>query len=86
MTGELRIERFEPSKRYNGYRDLGEVEIIREATFQDFSPFVAIAGEMAEMVHGVLGKSACGIGEALSGMEIIDRLGSTGLSNDPLAS
>jgi predicted dehydrogenase len=81
LTGELRIEHFESSKGYDGYRVPGRADVKRAANFDNFSPFVAIAAEIADLVESKIGKPACGINEALSGMEIIDQLGSTGLSN-----
>jgi predicted dehydrogenase len=46
--GRIALERFAPSRRFAGYRELANAEIEEAGTFADFSPFAAIAGAIDE--------------------------------------
>ncbi len=46
--GKIAVERFEPSGRYSGYRELSAPRIESAPSLDSFSPFAAIAGDIAQ--------------------------------------
>lgn len=49
-AGTIAIERFAPSQRYEGYRELGSSKIETPQSATDFSPFVAMAENAAQAI------------------------------------
>jgi len=62
---EIEIERFEPSARYSGYRELAAERTISREGLGSFSPFVAIVSEIGELVAGRLDRPTCSGRDAL---------------------
>lgn len=58
-TGTLTVERFETSPRYDGYREPGAPQVTRIDASEGFSPFVAIAEEIAELLAGARAAPGC---------------------------
>lgn len=71
---EIAIERFADSRQYAQYRQLGRTEIERAAGFGETSPFVAIAGELAELCAGRIRRPSCSGADALQVQQIIAAL------------
>ncbi len=72
--GTIAAETFRPSTRYAGYRELaaGGTEAI--AQDDQFSPFVAIAREIAGLCAGDLAAPTCSGRDALATQALLDRL------------
>lgn len=73
----ITFERFEKSFRYAGYRELGAAAVERIATGPTFSPFVAIADEIASLLTGANKESTCSGHAALAVDKILERMTST---------
>jgi predicted dehydrogenase len=67
--GTITIERFEKSARYDGYREPGAAETEQVAMAADFSPFVAIAEEIAGLLSGATDATTCD-GEAAFAVQV----------------
>lgn len=72
--GEIVAERFADSRQYDGYRQL--VPALREtaAGFTEMSPFVAIAGDIADHLDGKEVPPRCGAAEAFAVQALIERV------------
>ncbi len=70
----VRLERFETSDRFDGYRELGAAAVDCAATAEDLSPFTAIAKEIALQVSSGTGTPTCSGADALGVQEILSAL------------
>src|SRR5262249_40627202 len=73
----ITFERFEKSSRYAGYRELGAAAVERIATGPTFSPFAAIADEIASLLAGANTGPTCSGHAALAVDKILERMTST---------
>jgi predicted dehydrogenase len=79
--GTVTLEKFELSRNYDSYSELAAARIWHEKTLADFSPFIAAARELAELVGGTIDRPSCSAIDALSVMEIIGDMGNLDSSN-----
>jgi predicted dehydrogenase len=70
----ITFERFEKSSRYAGYRELGVAAVERIATGPTFSPFVAIADEIASLLTEANKGPTCSGYAALAVDKILERM------------
>jgi predicted dehydrogenase len=72
--GTITREGFVPSTRYDGYREPGEVLVERVDTPDGFSPFVKIAGELAELLAGAQVAPTCDGEAALAVQRVLGQM------------
>ncbi len=72
--GTLMVEEYSPSETYAGYRQLKEVRTERQDTGADFSPFVAIAREIASLTGDSSCRPTCDGAEALAVQRVLAAL------------
>ena len=88
-AGTICYERFEPSRHYDGYRELIEVNRECHETLVSFSPFIEIANELAALATDAIRRPTCSGDDALAVVRILDamdRCESGGTSIEPLQS
>lgn len=73
-TGTLALERFAPSARYSGYRELQTPRTERIEIRDDHSPFVAIALEIDELLRGTRKDATCDGAQALEAQTVLGAL------------
>lgn len=74
-SGEIIMERFAPSPRYAGYRELIADRTIRADGFTNSSPFVNIAHEIAGLLSKAISTPTCSGKEALAVQKLLAALG-----------
>jgi predicted dehydrogenase len=73
-TGTIACETFLPSTRYAGYHELGPSDVDKIAHDNKFSPFVAIAHEIAALSSGEDIALTCSGWDALATQALLERL------------
>jgi predicted dehydrogenase len=74
--GTIALESFAPSTRYAGYRELGVARTESGLVPPDHSPFVAIAGEIDELLRGTRARPRCDGADALATQNALEALAS----------
>jgi predicted dehydrogenase len=72
--GLITLELFEPSRRYQGYKELSPPTIERIEPPAGFSPFIAIAEEIADLLSGAVSRPTCDGAAALAVQHVLARL------------
>jgi myo-inositol 2-dehydrogenase/D-chiro-inositol 1-dehydrogenase len=70
----ISCERFETSPRYEGYREPGKPDVQHVAIPANFSPFVAIAEEIGELLAGTRRDPTCDGATALAVQTALERM------------
>ncbi len=83
--GTITIERFEKSPRYDGYREPGEAQTEHVTMAEDFSPFVAIAEEIAGLLSGKTDSPTCDGAEAFAVQVALETMNAATASLRPRA-
>lgn len=72
--GTIALEVFAASSRYDGYMELGAGAVENMSPESGFSPFVAIAREIAGLARGEVATPTCGGRAALTTQKLLERL------------
>lgn len=80
--GTITREGFAPSRRYDGYREPAEAAAERVATPADFSPFVAIVDELAELLAARRAASTCDGADALAVQRVLGQMSEAARQKD----
>lgn len=75
-TGEIILEPFVSSRRYQGYLEPGPAEIEKAATLTEESAFVAVAEETIALARDSSAKPTCGGRDALETMRVLELMAS----------
>jgi predicted dehydrogenase len=70
--GTVELEKFIFSPNYENYFELAQDQKWHEKTLTDFSPFIAAAHEITDMINNKIEQPSCSANDALSVMKIID--------------
>lgn len=73
-TASIVLEPLAPSSRYVGYRELGAGSREQIESGTDFSPFVAIARELAGLARGTIVAPTCSGRSALTTQDLLEQL------------
>ncbi len=78
-SNKIELEKFHPSPSYKNYRQLAPLRDEEHAGFEDASPFVSIASDIAQYLNGESVPERCGVMEALHIQSLIEsaRMGTT---------
>jgi predicted dehydrogenase len=71
---EISVERFSPSTRYSGYRELGDAILRHEKTQAEMSPFIAIADEISELANNRALRPSCDGRSALAVQRVLNAM------------
>ena len=72
-TASITLEPFAPSGRYAGYRELTAGSREQIANGDDFSPFVAIARELAGLARGIITMPTCSGRAAIATQDLLEK-------------